>query len=304
MAYGDGRGYFGKNKFIRSDGWNNVLSKKQVRQEKAFFNREARLRNATSFFLSNLPDSCNRATLWKVFGYLENLEDAFVPFKKDRGGNRFGFLNLFNVQDPASWIEKLKEVRIDGAVINVNLAKFNRDGTKTDTKVAGERVSVFDRLDGGVPVFSGPRYVRSEPKGNMNNSFATGVRSYSAVLKNQQEPGAVQDRMRVDLPLVNTDSKKKLEFKSLVGETKDIDILNNLKDTLEEGLVLRYLGGLKVLITFGSAREAVDFLRLRCEEWEQWFSRLYLWEGLPPVFERVAWIKVLGVPVSLWDRQS
>ncbi|MFS7914272.1 hypothetical protein Hanom_Chr02g00151441 [Helianthus anomalus] len=35
--------------------------------------------------------------------------------------------------------------------------------------------------------------------------------------------------------------------------------------------------------------------------WEKWFTRLYVWDGIPPLFERVAWVKVLGVPVSLWD---
>ncbi|MFS7930586.1 hypothetical protein Hanom_Chr04g00346001 [Helianthus anomalus] len=27
-----------------------------------------------------------------------------------------------------------------------------------------------------------------------------------------------------------------------------------------------------------------------------------MWEGIPPMFEWVAWIKVLGDPISLWDR--
>ncbi|KAJ0451911.1 hypothetical protein HanRHA438_Chr15g0715361 [Helianthus annuus] len=102
------------------------------------------------------------------------------------------------------------------------------------------------------------------------------------------------------------EAKKQWEFKSLVGEAKDIEFLNNLKihhvGLVEEGPMLRYLEGLKVLITFSNKEEANNFLRTRGEEWASWFSRLYVWEGIPPLFERVAWIKVIGVPVLLWDR--
>jgi hypothetical protein len=46
----------------------------------------------------------------------------------------------------------------------------------------------------------------------------------------------------------------------------------------------------------------VDYIENEYDAWSQWFSRLYVWEGKPPAFERVAWIKVTGVPISLWDR--
>ncbi|MFS7906149.1 hypothetical protein Hanom_Chr01g00055881 [Helianthus anomalus] len=68
--------------------------------------------------------------------------------KKDRAGNKFGFIKLSNVLDSAWWMEKLKEVRIDGAIIGINLARFNRDGSKVDTLNKGNRVSVFNRLNG------------------------------------------------------------------------------------------------------------------------------------------------------------
>ncbi|KAJ0899607.1 hypothetical protein HanRHA438_Chr08g0370491 [Helianthus annuus] len=65
---------------------------------------------------------------------------------------------------------------------------------------------------------------------------------------------------------------------------------------------LKYLGGLKVLLSFGSPEEAEEFRYNKVNDWEKWFARLYLWVGIPPLFERVAWIKILGVPISLWDQ--
>ncbi|MFS7966445.1 hypothetical protein Hanom_Chr09g00773831 [Helianthus anomalus] len=232
--------------------WVPVISKKQVRQEKKFLNREMRLRNTTSFYISNLHDSCNRDRLWKAFCHLD--WKMFLARRKEMG--------------------LLKEVRIDGAVLDVNLAKFNRDGSKVIRPNTEERVSVFSRLKRVEPVNQVEQQVYRGP--DFANEKVTNPkvgRSYSSV-----------------------------EFKSLVGEAKDIDILNNLNNLLEIGLELSYLGGLKVLISFLNNKEADDFLRLKVETWEQSFSRHSVWEGVPPLFNRVAWIKVLGVPVSLWDR--
>ncbi|MFS7888880.1 putative nucleotide-binding alpha-beta plait domain superfamily, RNA-binding domain superfamily [Helianthus anomalus] len=85
--------------------------------------------------------------VWKAFEHLENLEDIFVPLKKDRACNRFGFIKLSNVSDPLVWIEKIKDVRIEGAVIEVSLAKFDRFGKKIEPQKSVERVSVFSRLN-------------------------------------------------------------------------------------------------------------------------------------------------------------
>ncbi|MFS7906148.1 hypothetical protein Hanom_Chr01g00055871 [Helianthus anomalus] len=45
-------------------------------------------------------------------------------------------------------------------------------------------------------------------------------------------------------------------------------------------------------------KKSLEFKSLVGEE--RWFSRLYIREGIPPIFESVAWIKILGVPVCLW----
>ncbi|KAF5758506.1 putative RNA recognition motif domain, nucleotide-binding alpha-beta plait domain superfamily [Helianthus annuus] len=279
----------------QNDNWNTILSRKEFRREKAFANRETRLRNTTTSFLSNLPNTCNRDSLWQAFGHFNNLEDAFVPFKKDRSGNKFGFLKLSNVKEPEECIDSLKKVRIDGAVVGVNIAKYNRDGSKVDPNNSGNRVFVFERLHGLV---QSSNLVEAMPGPGIDQHRK---KTYCSVVK----ASGVENMVTISLPPMNSVTKKSLEFKSLIGEVKDIDILNNLKVFLsgitEEGLNLKYLGGLKVLLCFNSPEEVEDFRYSKMELWEKWFSRLYLWEGIPPIFERIAWIKILGVPLSLWD---
>ncbi|MFS8027222.1 hypothetical protein Hanom_Chr16g01496021 [Helianthus anomalus] len=75
-----------------------------------------------------------------------------VPAKRDGAGNRFGFLKLYKISDVNLWLEKLKEVRLEGVILDVKLTKFNRDGLKVDSFTPGERISVFSRLGKEVPV--------------------------------------------------------------------------------------------------------------------------------------------------------
>ncbi|MFS7949939.1 putative RNA recognition motif domain, nucleotide-binding alpha-beta plait domain superfamily [Helianthus anomalus] len=90
--------------------------------------REERLQNAVTFFISNLPDDCTSTRLWQAFFPLGNLGDAFVPKKRDATGNRFGFIRLKEVVDMELWLEKLKSVTIDGAILGVNVARFAKFG--------------------------------------------------------------------------------------------------------------------------------------------------------------------------------
>ncbi|KAF5818872.1 putative RNA recognition motif domain, nucleotide-binding alpha-beta plait domain superfamily [Helianthus annuus] len=294
MVYyaGNGKGCHNPNK------WNTVLSKKQYRAEKKYRDREWRLRLCTSFFISNLPDSCNHESLWKAFGHFPELEDVYVPVKRGRDGNKFGFIKLFKITDTDFWIEKLKEVKIDGAILDVSLAKFGRDGSKVTVGNKEERASVFTRLGNDYP---NPSSYKAEIPNNVHGNIPKGGRSFRDVVSNGN--GRTQlNRKVIELPPITTEVKAKREVVSLVGVAKDIEILNDLNNLLHEGLELSYLGGLKVLITFKSAKEADDFLRKEVDSWEKWFARLFVWEGLPPMFDRVAWIKVIGVPATLWDR--
>ncbi|MFS7935409.1 hypothetical protein Hanom_Chr05g00403111 [Helianthus anomalus] len=209
----------------QNGAWNTIVNKFDFRKEKDFLSREAKLKNSTLFFLSN-------------------------------------------VQDHTWWMEKIKEVRLRGAVLGVNLARFNRDGSKVEFPQKSDRVTVFSRLQG---------LNQTPPQVHVSNHPTQfGVKSFSSVVKGSESgsPGGT-----IALLPMNTESKKKLEYKGLVGEAKDIDTLNELKD------LSCWLNG---------GRYSVKVSR-----WEKWFSRLYIWEGIPPIIERVAWIKVLGVPVCL-----
>ncbi|MFS7950361.1 hypothetical protein Hanom_Chr07g00582281 [Helianthus anomalus] len=109
-----------------------------------------------------------------------------------------------------SWIEELKQVCIDGAVIDVNLAKFDRDGSKIEVQNR-ERMSVFDRLnaEGRVSVFS-----RLQNK-NLGSMHARPLKVDSALYQKNKtyssvvNPGInVNSTVDIELPPMNTKTKK------------------------------------------------------------------------------------------------
>ncbi|MFS7940368.1 hypothetical protein Hanom_Chr05g00463641 [Helianthus anomalus] len=89
---------------------------------------------------------------------------------------------------------------------------------------------------------------------------------------------------------------------AVVGRCKDLRALNNLFSLVSKAGVgefsLSYLGGLSILIKFRKEGKCNKFV---CSHslWQDWFSSLDLWNGQSLPFERIAWLKVIGVPVHL-----
>ncbi|KAK9064276.1 hypothetical protein SSX86_015656 [Deinandra increscens subsp. villosa] len=72
---------------------------------------------------------------------------------------------------------------------------------------------------------------------------------------------------------------------------------------LRGGWKIKYLGGLHVLLTCADVEEVDDILAVK-DLWMPWFSKLDIWRGQSFLYERVAWIKVRGVPRELWSRET
>ncbi|KAI3773616.1 hypothetical protein L1987_48146 [Smallanthus sonchifolius] len=101
------------------------------------------------------------------------------------------------------------------------------------------------------------------------------------------------------LPAMETKALKNWSGKSLIGEVFDLVHMDRLREELVDvktlGAYVRYVGGLKVMMTFEDLVLADEFRRSQFDLWSRWFSRLYAWEGDPGEFERLAWIVVRGI---------
>ncbi|KAJ0826228.1 putative RNA recognition motif domain, nucleotide-binding alpha-beta plait domain superfamily [Helianthus annuus] len=80
--------------------------------------------NITKFFITNLPEGC---TPWelsefvKVFG---EVAGAYVAKKKDKVGNRFGFISFSNVRDVKELERALNGTKMGNSKLKANIARF------------------------------------------------------------------------------------------------------------------------------------------------------------------------------------
>ncbi|KAM0069344.1 hypothetical protein Hdeb2414_s0001g00000721 [Helianthus debilis subsp. tardiflorus] len=90
--------------------------------------------------------------------------------------------------------------------------------------------------------------------------------------------------------------------KALVGRCKNLSVLRNLNSLLLEagllGLSLSYMGGPSMLLNFAEKEPCAKFL-LDHVIWKDWFTSLDHWNCQSLSFQRLAWVKVQGVPMHL-----
>ncbi|GKD91224.1 nucleotide-binding alpha-beta plait domain-containing protein [Tanacetum coccineum] len=111
-------------------GWTEVRRKNRIPMKNMgkFRSKEddvARL--STSVFVSNLPDSVMAKDLFHACKQYGHVVDSFIPFKRDKNGNRFGFVRFLNVFNSERLVNNLCTVWIDRYKIKANIAQFQRN---------------------------------------------------------------------------------------------------------------------------------------------------------------------------------
>ncbi|KAJ0815252.1 hypothetical protein HanPSC8_Chr17g0795381 [Helianthus annuus] len=95
---------------------------------------------------------------------------------------------------------------------------------------------------------------------------------------------------------------KELFELALVGRAVNLETLVDFDRLMKIARVeysrIQYLGGLSILISFKEVVAANKFLDDK-DVWGPWFSKLESWRGQSLPLERVAWLKILGVPLHV-----
>ncbi|KAJ0792435.1 hypothetical protein HanOQP8_Chr01g0017991 [Helianthus annuus] len=125
-------------------------------------------------------------------------------------------------------------------------------------------------------------------------------RSFKDILLDK-EPG--QGPMEVGL---ESDFQGSLQWKGLglVGRTRCFRDLTNLRVWLSSfgtaKVGIRYVGGLWVVLVFEDRETMVEFQQKK-EVWMSVFDTLDYWEGQRIPVEHIAWLKIFGVPLCLFE---
>ncbi|KAJ0666024.1 putative RNA recognition motif domain, nucleotide-binding alpha-beta plait domain superfamily [Helianthus annuus] len=285
--------------------WRDVPTKRNYKGG----NKEKRIdSNVTKYFVSKLPFGCTPWEVTEFLGHYGEVAGSYIARKNDKEGNRFGFVSFKNVKNAKELEYRMNGVKMGKFILKVNIAKF-----------AVENAGLFEGGDPSLnknrPVSMGREHCQqdiSQQKwaGENSRGFQKEGRSFVDLFKGKgtdNRGASTSNDPCSGKSLTISEDVKAFQFlhgRALVGRTVNIDILNKLDRILWEGgfsgVVIHYVGGLSLLVSFKDNEAAADFLSKK-DVWRQWFSVLDLWEGQTLAFERIAWLNIFGVPLHLAD---
>ncbi|KAJ0815266.1 putative RNA recognition motif domain, nucleotide-binding alpha-beta plait domain superfamily [Helianthus annuus] len=258
-------------------------------------------------FVSNLPDG---STPWELTCFMQSFGDvwkSYVAKKRDKAGKRFGFVSFKYVRDGKELVTKINGVSMGGCKLMVNVARFavENNGLERESERNMKGDGESERLKSTVGLGAGSFSHEGQ------KSFAwRGGRSFRDVVgfgaaASELRVGGSSSEKVVSVP-DGVSGCVDLFRKAVVGRTVDLDTLVFFDRLLSIGKVkfvkIQFLGGLSIMVSFESSEEAEAFLQNK-KLWGPWFSNLDLWEGQTLAVERVAWIRVQGLPLHLVDSE-
>ncbi|KAM0066705.1 putative RNA-binding domain superfamily [Helianthus debilis subsp. tardiflorus] len=234
----------------------------------------------------------------KGFGEIHSI---YIARKFDKLGKRFGFVSFGNVRDPLALEYDLRDVWIGSYKLFIVLARFvdgermNWKGDKRRTPVKTDR-DPLDVRNNGVEM---DHVVDEQQPGK---GLEEGL-SYRDKLLNR-EPVSTKNALEF---VVQSDYKVGVPWSGseVVGRVSDLKKLSKLRVWLDllgyNRVGIKYVGGLWVMLTFES-NECMDGFVCSKEMWKVCFDNLERWDGQITNSERLAWLKVYGLPLCLYDK--
>lgn len=247
----------------------------------------------TSFFISNLPERSTKSVLWEVFRHRGAMSDAYVAKKKDLGGNGFGFIRFKGVNNASLFAEDLSGTKIGEAVVNVSVAKYAKGEVTTDYIKKPTPPSTVNHTKG-----DGTRV-------EFQSAFKQPGVSYKAVVEKGQGRATSAPKKELNLEPAGLCYPSLIVGRAVVGVAKGIKELNESKVWLKEAgfpnVAVSYIGGLKVMLVFNNPDQAMDFMKNHGQSGEKFLNDVSIWDGQEVPFDRVAGLKVVGLPIMLRD---
>nr|GFA54169.1 hypothetical protein [Tanacetum cinerariifolium] len=100
---------------------------------------------ATSFFVTNFPNSLDAKNLWKEFRPFVRIVDAFIANKRSKQGKHFGFVIFLGIHNEEVFAKSLSNIWIGSFHVFVSVAKFQRNPIKPHTSTQQLPTASHDR---------------------------------------------------------------------------------------------------------------------------------------------------------------
>ncbi|KAL4586972.1 hypothetical protein LXL04_011620 [Taraxacum kok-saghyz] len=220
--------------------------------------------------------------------YVSNLqEDVNVPMIR----NAVKSLGFEGVTDNMSIVNAITETRCGNSILQTNVAKYEKRSFVTRPTMPFKRPPSA-RQPQHPPNFGGTR---------TGISFAAAVSGNNIRIPNPPIPPPPPP-ITPPVQFKPVESMMSCNIYCLTGEVVDINILEDLHVLIhaDEHISARtyYAGGLRVFLKFIDPKSAEAYLKQK-HKWNRWFTYLKFGFIDEPNLERLARVKITGIPVHL-----
>nr|KAJ0206447.1 hypothetical protein LSAT_V11C500256130 [Lactuca sativa] len=294
----------------------------EVRRRRRKEDNEDINKSAISFFFQNFPHQLEEKDLWKIFQAYGLVVDVYIAKKKNIKNKRFGFVRFIKVNDPTSFERKLNDIWIGQHKLRINLARFQHRKPpprhqphgypERSYPIKADRQEKYNHHHPGTyhHITKHPRRINHLNQNLPHKTYAEAVQGIPLNPPSPpttNHPEAPQHKLPM-FKMSSTPETREFLKRALVGETENFQALMNVKAFNDvEGcpnIVMRYLGGLKMLVEFESESENNKMLTEGDHIWRPWFKSLYHWKPEENFKERIASIMISGVPQHAWCEEA
>lgn len=191
------------------------------------------------------------------------------------------------MQDANAMEAQLQGIKYFNRILQINLAKYDRQGMPLeDSRKKAESTNKPKEKFHNPPAYGQPP--------SKFNSFLDALTGKKTTHREK---------------IITIDQEEESLMKpwfssSLVARAKQLSTVEEIHSLASSANVqhmqVRYLGGLFLLLSFPSQKVAETFLKAT-QVWEDWFSKMEQWRGQSIPYERIAWLRIHGVPPHLWN---
>ncbi|CAI9283927.1 unnamed protein product [Lactuca saligna] len=219
--------------------------------------------------------------------------DVYMGSKKDARRMNFAFVRYKVVEDKQDLERRLQGMQCHGKILKVNISKHPRKTQRTQDR---------NRLMRNATQCHVPK---------KQCGFRDG-RSFAQVISGKQGKYATNVQAPPppppsSSPMIKLDSQTELwnwlNNRFLIGDAHSINHMANLPSAVMLYEKTKYLGGLRLALEFDSSSLAKEFLEDQTR-WSDWFKWLTVADKYKFQYERVAWLKIIGLPHKLWGEAN
>ncbi|KAF5783298.1 putative RNA recognition motif domain, nucleotide-binding alpha-beta plait domain superfamily [Helianthus annuus] len=280
--------------------WQQVPERRRDMDGQKEDNRQTQ--QITKFYVANIPEKCSVEDIKSALKEYGTIDGVYVARKINKYGQRFAFVNFVVVNNKHDMETRMRNIKIGDERLFITIGKF------VDGKILGKEVKVNDvhhkidgeigdrnKLDGENKKPNEEKVASNENGGGSMHGY--GGRSFRDTLINKQPDVDITVDPEINAFSIWCD-------RAVIGRAKDFQRLINLQNWVLErllnGVGIKYVGGLSVMLVFDNELEAALFLSDEAK-WKESFSKVAVWKGQVLVNERIAWLKIFGVPTCIAD---